>query len=120
MRLANPQSSELITGVKRDIALVERVLPKVGDQLTVLDISLRANARGVERALQVGAHIQYFDHHATGDLPRHPNFKSHIDTADEVCTSLLVDQYLAGRYRLWAVVAAFGDNLIASALPRSL
>jgi hypothetical protein len=39
--------------------------------LTVLDISLRANARGVERALQVGAHIQYFDHHATGDLPRH-------------------------------------------------
>ncbi len=116
LRLANPQSSELITGVKRDIALVERVLPKVGDQLTVLDISLRANARGVERALQVGAHIQYFDHHATGDLPRHPNFKSHIDTADEVCTSLLVDQYLAGRYRLWAVVAAFGDNLIASAL----
>jgi hypothetical protein len=44
-----------------------------------------------------------------------PNFQAHIDTAADVCTSLLVDQYLAGKYRIWAVAAAFGDNLHAAA-----
>ena len=34
-----------------------------------------------------------------------------IDTAPDVCTSLLVDRLPRGRQRIWAVVAAFGDNL---------
>jgi len=31
--------------------------------------------------------------------------------APEVCTSILVDRRLGGRYRPWAVSAAYGDNL---------
>jgi hypothetical protein len=116
LRLEEPRAAELVTGVKRDIGLVARVDAQADDRLTVLDISLRSNAAAVRRALERGAHLQYFDHHAAGDIPRHPQFEAHIDTAPDVCTSLLVDHYLAGRHRSWAVVAAFGDNLVESAL----
>ncbi len=116
LRLTEPRAAELVTGVKRDIVLVERVDVQSGDVLTVLDVSLRSNATGVQRALERGARLQYFDHHAAGDIPRHAQFEAHIDTAPDVCTSLLVDRHLAGKHRLWAVVAAFGDNLVESAM----
>lgn len=116
LRLAEPRAAELVTGTKRDIELVGRVTVEAGDRLTVLDVSLRSNARAVSRALEHGAQLQYFDHHAAGDIPQHPRFEAHIDTAPDVCTSLLVDRHLAGKHRLWAVVAAFGDNLVQSAV----
>ena len=116
LRLDEPRDAELVTGVKRDTALVARVDAQAGDSLTVLDVSLRSNAAAVARALQLGASIEYFDHHAAGDMPRHPAFRAHIDAAPDICTSLIVDSHLAGRHRLWAVVAAFGDNLVESAI----
>lgn len=116
LRLAEPRAAELVTGAKRDIGLVARVAAEAGDRLTVLDVSLRSNAHAVQRVLALGASVQYFDHHAAGDIPQHPRFEAHIDTAPDVCTSLLVDRHLAGKHRLWAVVAAFGDNLVESAV----
>lgn len=116
LRLDTPRDAELVTGVKRDTALVDRVDAVAGDSLTVLDVSLRSNAQAVQRLLDRGARIEYFDHHASGDLPRHPGFSAHIDTAPDVCTSLLVDRHIGGRHRMWAVVAAFGDNLMDSAI----
>ncbi|WP_331713030.1 acetyltransferase [Variovorax sp. HW608] len=55
-------------------------------------------------------------------MPAHPHLQLIIDTAAGICTSLLVDRHLAGAYRAWAVVGAFGDDLPtrASALARSL
>jgi hypothetical protein len=116
LRLEEPRDAELVTGVKRDIGLVARVDARAGDSLTVLDVSLRSNAAAVSRALHLGASVEYFDHHAAGELPQHPGFRGHIDTAPDVCTSLIVDKHLSGRHRLWAVVAAFGDNLVESAI----
>lgn len=115
LRLEEPRRSVLVTGAKREIALVERVEPQSGDELTVLDVSFKVNARAVLRALERGARCRYFDHHFAGDVPQHPNLRTFIDTAPDVCTSLLVDRYLSGRRRIWAVVAAFGDGLIKSA-----
>lgn len=115
LRLEEPRESVLVTGVKRDIALVERVEASSGDELTVLDISFQTNASAVLRALGHGARCRYFDHHHAGDVPQHPNLRIFIDTAPDLCTSLLVDRYLSGRRRIWAVVAAFGDNLVKSA-----
>jgi hypothetical protein len=115
LRLEEPRASVLVTGVKRDIRLLERVTAAAGDVLTVLDVSLRANAGGLKRALEAGARCRYFDHHAAGEVPRHPNLTAFIDTAPDTCTSLIVDRYLAGRHRLWAVVAAYGDNLPGAA-----
>ena len=115
LRLEEPRPSVLITGAKREIALVERIEAQSGDELTVLDISFNTNARAVLHALERGARCRYFDHHHAGNVPQHPNLRTFIDTAADVCTSLLVDRYLSGRQRIWAVVAAFGDNLVKSA-----
>jgi hypothetical protein len=115
LRLAEPRGSMLVTGVKRDIALLERIEAQAGDELTVLDISLASNAAALQKQLARGATCRYFDHHFPGEIPAHPNLKTFIDTAPDVCTSLLVDRYLDGRRRIWAVVAAFGDNLAVAA-----
>ena len=116
LRLSEPRSSELITGTKREIRLVARCAAAGGDEMTVLDISFDANRDAVAAALARGARIRYFDHHFAGDIPAHPRLETHIETAADVCTSLLVDRALQGRHRPWAVVAAFGDNLEQSAL----
>ena len=49
-------------------------------------------------------------------IPRHRGLTTYIDTAPDICTSLIVDRHLSGAQRPWAVVAAFGDNLVASAI----
>jgi hypothetical protein len=116
LRLEEPRASVLVTGAKRDILLLDRVDAAAGDELTVLDISLRTNATELGRLLRAGARCRYFDHHAPGEIPQHPNLRTFIDTASDICTSLIVDRYLSGRQRIWAVVAAFGDNMVKSAL----
>ena len=111
LRLVEPRATVLVTGVKRDVRLLERVAAAPGDDLTVLDISLQTNAADLARLLAAGARIRYFDHHAAGEVPRHAALKTYINTSPDICTSLIVDGYLDGRHRAWAVVAAFGDNL---------
>ena len=115
LRLAQPATSTLVTGVKRDIQLLERLSVQKDDRVTVLDISLEKNRSALDGILQQGASVFYVDHHQSGDIPLHPNLETLIDTAANTCTSLLVDQYLEGKYRAWAVTAAFGDNLTGCA-----
>jgi len=115
LRLASPLESVLITGVKRDIVLLARVSAQAGDALTVLDISLDENRHALSALLRRGVTAEYFDHHFSGMIPQHPNLRVHIDTSPDVCTSILVDRHLSGKYRLWAIVATFGDNLPSQA-----
>ena len=115
LRLEEPRASVLVTGVKRDVRLLARVQAAAGDELTVLDISLQSNGADLRRLLGAGARLRCFDHHAAGELPQHANLRVFVDTAPDTCTSLIVDRYLGGRQRLWAVVAAYGDNLAGPA-----
>jgi hypothetical protein len=115
LRLAAPCESVLVTGAKREIELLGRVAAQAGDAVTVLDISLARNAAALKNLLDDGVTCRYFDHHFAGAIPAHPKLETYIDTAPDICTSLLVDRYLGGRERIWAVVAAFGDNLPATA-----
>ena len=115
LRLEEPRASVLVTGVKRDIALLERVEAEAGDELTVLDVSFKTNAPALARLLARGARCRYFDHHHAGEVPAHPGLSVFLDPAPDMCTSLIVDRYLSGRRRIWAVVGAFGDNLEKSA-----
>jgi single-stranded DNA-specific DHH superfamily exonuclease len=116
LRLAEPAASLRVTGVKRDIALLERVTAESGDEVTVLDVSLDRNRAALADLLARGIRVRYFDHHYAGDIPSHPGLEAHIDTSPGTCTSMLVDLYLGGRFRRWAVVAAFGDGLDQAAL----
>ena len=115
LRLAEPREAELITGVKRDIGLLKRVNAEAGDLVTVLDVSLDKNRDDVVRLLDGGASVQYFDHHFAGEIPASGKIETHINTSAEVCTSLLVNEYLQGKYLPWAVTGAFGDNIFDSA-----
>lgn len=115
LRLAEPRDSRLVTGVKRDIALVGKAGIRGGDVVTILDISLEKNCDALLEALAQGARCLYFDHHFPGDIPRHEGLEAVIDTSADTCTSILVNAYLGGALVEWAVVGAFGDNLLASA-----
>jgi len=115
LRLANPVGSTLVTGVKRDVSLLKQVKAEQGDQVTVLDISLDKNRDDLVRVLDEGASVIYFDHHFAGEIPESDSLECHIDTDANVCSSLLVNQYLDGKYLPWAVTAAYGDNLFSSA-----
>ena len=115
LRLAEPAEAVLVTGLKRDIELLARVAAQPGDEVTVLDVSLARNRAPLLALLADGVRVRYFDHHDAGDIPRDPGLVAVIETAPEVCTSMLVDRHLGGRFRPWAVVGAFGDNLEESA-----
>lgn len=115
LRLAHPLATVLVTGVKRDIGLLARVKAVSGDQITVLDLALDKNLPALARILAAGARVRYFDHHFPGEIPDHPGLEAHIETAPDRGTSLLVDDYLGGIHRAWAVVGTFGDNFDESA-----
>lgn len=114
-RLADPQNARCITGVKRDIALLDRVEAQPGDTLTVLDVSLDKNRAPLQHLLDTGVKVTYIDHHYAGDIPAHPGLTAVINEAPEVCTSLLVNGRLQNRYLAWAITGAYGDNLRSSA-----
>jgi len=115
LRLAEPREATLVTGVKRDISLLKRVQAESGDEVTVLDLSLDKNRDALLGLLDLGARVRYFDHHYPGDIPDHDGLAVHIETLPDKGTSLLVDDYLDGRFRAWAVVGTFGDNFDVAA-----
>jgi len=115
LRLAEPRDAKLVTGRKRDIKLLSRLDVKQGDQVTVLDISMRSNMDDLNRILAANASVFYVDHHNAGDIPNHPNLISVIDTSPEMCTAMLINEALDGEYLSWAVTATFGDNFPALA-----
>jgi hypothetical protein len=111
LRLVEMRPAILVTGVKRDITLLRHIAGRDGDTVTVLDVSLHQNRKDLLRLLDSRVLLRYFDHHQSGELPDHPLLEAHIDESADVCTSILVDRYVGGRHRQWAIVAAFGDNL---------
>ena len=116
LRLHNPlDDAYLVTGPKRETSLLGKIPLVEPTDIIVLDISLRANRSDAERLLRDGHRLTYIDHHNAGPIPEHKNFVSHIDTDPAVCTSVIVDQILEGKYRDWAITAAFGDNLTETA-----
>ena len=110
LRLSDPRDAALVTGVKRKIDLLKELDAGSGDRLTVLDVSMKTNGADLRRLLENGAEIFYSDHHMPGEIPEHPNLTALIDTSAETCTALIIDEYLGGVHRAWAVTAAFGDN----------
>lgn len=115
LRNAKPCESTLITGVKRDIQLMDRIKPSAGDIVTVLDVSLDKNRQGLAKALAAGAEVFYCDHHFAGDIPDSEQLTTLINPASDVCTSILINNHLQGQFVEWAVTGAFGDNLKNSA-----
>ncbi|MDE2598950.1 MAG: hypothetical protein KGL40_04935 [Rhodocyclaceae bacterium] len=110
-RLLHPAAARLVSGVKRDNALLRRIDSGTDVELLVLDINFENNRADVARLLADGAVIRYFDHHYPGERIEHPSLTLTVDESPEICTSLLVHRAIGGRQPAWAVAGAFGDNL---------
>ena len=110
LRLQFPREAERVSGLKRDIDLLQRVKVAAGDEITVLDLSLDKNRDALMSALAMGANVFYADHHYPGDIPVNDLLDCHIDVAADTCTSLIINKLLGSTQARWAVVGAYGDN----------
>ena len=116
LRLVHPRDAMIVTGVKRDVGLVSRVNAGDGDLVTVMDVSHAKNRKDVQRLLDSGAIVEYFDHHDPSELIAHPNITYHINTEPNISTGLIVNSYVKGKNCLWSIATAFGDNHIELAI----
>ena len=115
LRRDNPQPSQLITGIKRDIKLLKQVKASGGEHITVLDVSFDKNISELKRLLEKKCSVTYIDHHQADNLFEHEGLQTDINLSADTCTSLIIDKQLNGRFRAWAITAAFGDNLAKKA-----
>ncbi len=115
LRLSRPfPEAQLITGVKRDIALLKKLEGVEKSNITVLDVSLDHNRPYLKKLLTTNT-VLYIDHHYAGDIPESSHLECHIDPSSQLCTSLIVNSLLQGKHVKWAICGAFGDNLHDSA-----
>lgn len=116
LRKAVPRKTKLITGVKRDVELLEKVVAQNDvSGATVLDISMEKNIDSLYQLIERNIPIFYCDHHRAGEVPQADNFTALINLNTDVCTSWLINCHLGGRYVEWAIVGVFGDNLFSTA-----
>ncbi|NQZ94158.1 MAG: DHH family phosphoesterase [Moritella sp.] len=115
LRLNEPKSAQLITGVKRDNNLLEHVDISQAKSVVALDISMEKNTEALTAILANDIEVFYCDHHRTGEVPDSDHLTVLVDTAPEVCTSLLINGLLDNKYIDWAIAAAYGDNLVSTA-----
>jgi hypothetical protein len=111
-RLHEPACVTLVTGLKRHLDLLKDVPAGRGDEVNVFDLALPPNRSALQRLLDAGARVRYFDHHAPDSaLPTATLFEARFDTASDTCTSLLVDARTGGACHGWALAGTYGDNL---------
>jgi len=112
LRLVNPvKESTLITGVKRNIALLKKIAEVENSSIIVVDISLDKNVEELSRLLKSNNRILYVDHHYAGDIPLFSTLEHHIEPSAKTCSSLIVNTLIGEKHPMWAICGAYGDNL---------
>jgi len=105
-----------VTGVKRDISLLNKIDSEQGKSIFVCDVAIEKNLDSIQKLLKQDCKITWFDHHRSGPIPNHPHFQSFLNLGKAVNTSWIVNQELKNRFPEWAIVGLFGDNMAESAL----
>ena len=112
LRLADPvEKATLITGVKRDIALLRRVKETKDCTIIIVDVSLDKNREELVKLLDNGNRILYVDHHFAGEIPQCATLEHHIEASAKTCSSLIANTLIKEQYPKWAICGAYGDNL---------
>lgn len=117
LRKAKPVADALlISGVKRDNALVKKINQEHAAKaenasVSVLDLSFDKNADSLQALLPVVDSVFFCDHHRASKLFQHPKLTTHINTEPTACTGLILSDLLDNHFHVWAVAAAFGDGL---------
>jgi hypothetical protein len=68
----------------------------------------------LNRLLELGCSVEWYDHHVSEEIPEHMNFITNIDTDPLVNTSLIVS-LVQKQKSAWAVAGLYGDNMNKSA-----
>src|SRR5690606_28344230 len=104
-----PSQQLLVTGVKRDHALLQHVTDQQaqGADIQVLDLPFDKNSAELPRLLKVARSVSYIDHHFATTQLTHKRLVTLFDFAPTVCTGLLVSAHLRHNQLIWAVPAAF-------------
>lgn len=106
-----------ITGLKREIQLLDRVADAENLDLYVFDINLDTNRPDLLRLLEIpSTRVHWYDHHEPKEIPDHPRLKTRIQNVRGTCTALLAHAAYPGADPRWAAMAAFGDNIPEAAL----
>lgn len=110
-RLHFPRDTHVISGLKRDVQLLRHVTEHHDSYITVFDVSHKSNIEYIEPTMSRNNKITWFDHHEAGMYSASVFFRMNLDTSPTTCTSLIVDDYIGGTHRAWALVGMYGDNL---------
>ena len=112
MELSGISPSMRVTGLKREIVLLEQLPYLETANIHVFDISLETNRAGLIRLLKnPRINVIWFDHHEAGEIPASPNLRTRILNIPGTCTALLVHATLPDSDPRWAAMASFGDNI---------
>ena len=87
--------------------------------MVVLDIAIEKNLAALKDHLAAGTQVTWFDHHVSPEIPASNLLTTHINIADNVNTSWLVNLHLQGAYAHWALVALYGDDMAKAAGERA-
>ncbi len=99
-----------ITGLKRDIKLLQKLPPMEAGHIHALDISLRQNQPELLTILaKENLNVTWYDHHDPGEVEPHPRLHLHIYQSSGTCSAVIVNAVFGRQQGLWAAMAAFGD-----------
>ena len=112
---SNQNETKFVTGVKRDIALLDKIQDLADQEIVVLDVSVEKNHPSLIKLLKQNCRINWYDHHISAKIPEHIRFINHINTDPDINTSQIVNLHLNNKYPDWAIVGLFGDNMTNSA-----
>ena len=90
LRLNEPQDSILITGVKRDIALLQQVAIDKATKVTALDISMEKNIDALKKLLTAKIDVLYIDELGTVSV----QLRSDLDMI--ICWIQASNQFIGG------------------------
>lgn len=111
LRMTYPVHARSICSVRRATDLLSRAAIQQGDNVTVFDLPTGEVADELQRLLRRGANVTYFDRHSFGSDLRELGLTPIAGSSPRTCSSALVDRYLGGQHRVWAVVGAYGVGL---------
>lgn len=104
----------IVSDVKRQTHLIERVLAAENEDIYALDIELSKNSESVLKLINKNRFF-WFDHHVSkfsvDEIINHINFHNFINTASNYNTSKIAYEKMNSKSSGWMISALFGDGL---------
>ncbi len=108
-RLHEPKVAQMVSGPLCVTDSLGNFPVFPGDELLVCNVPIQVSRTPVTQTPARHATVQYLDCRGPASLLWHLQAKGTIPTSAKVCSSLLVNHLLQGKFRGWALVGAYGS-----------